>query len=96
MEKLKVQRGDKPTKSKNLTIRLTPEELEEIGNLKQTMQFDSTRDLLLFGLEILDTLAKWQSKSYMFLLKDPEGGFTEVEFELVPNSREGGAPILTT
>lgn len=89
----KIKRRSKQNKSEVLTLRLTPEESDFLSKLKNDLQFETNRDLVLFGMEVVKSLKEWDSSNYKFFVgkgKPEENDYREVEFELKPDFSKGG------
>ena len=81
----RVRRTARSNKSKVVLLRLTESEHADFDRLKNRLQFRSMRELILFSLDIVDELHKWDCKDYRFYIGYPEKQvYKEIEFELKP------------
>lgn len=81
MEIKTVKRRSKPKQSEMLTLRLTPEENDFIRELKDDLEFDTIRELVLFCLDVVRNLRDWESEGQQFYVGTKAEGFSPVEFQ---------------
>ena len=89
MVNLKIKRPSEANKSKIVTFRLTADEYQELEHLKNNLEFQSTRNLVLFCMDVVGMLYKWRSSNWLFFIGKPkEKKYKEVEFEFKPHSKQ--------
>ena len=81
MEIKKIGRAIKQNKDKILTLRLAPDELEELKRMKAELKFGSTRELVFYCLEVVKNLKDWETSDNRFYLGNDGIIHTEVKFE---------------
>ena len=96
-EELTIKRRNKKNKTRFLVGRLTEEEWFLLNELREKLQFENLRDLVVFGNEVLKNLARWEESGYKFYLKgsSPED-IREIDFQLFPNKnkeKDGKDPL---
>jgi hypothetical protein len=70
-------------------MRFTEQELVNLAQLKENLEFKSVRDLMLFCLDVTENLYHWNCSDRRFFVGNPkQEDYQEVEFEFKPRSGE--------
>jgi hypothetical protein len=81
-----IKRPTKSNKSKIVTFRLTKDEHAALTCLKKDLVFRSTRDLVIFCMDVVEQLHRWHCSKHCFYIGKPnKKDFKEVEFEFNPD-----------
>lgn len=82
MNTFKVSRQNKENKSKTISMRLTPSEINDLNSMKDEFGFETITDLVTFSMDILKKLYEWKTLSYHFYIGNPEKkDYKEVEID---------------
>lgn len=92
---ISIFRRNRELKESVMTIRLTPSEDEIIKKLKDDLKFSSYRDLVMFGMDIINKLKEWKEEGQRFYIGKPEERkYMEVMIEIYPMPAEAGVDII--
>jgi hypothetical protein len=90
-----ILRHNRELKESVMTIRLTPSEDEAIKTLKEELQFSTFRDLIMYGMDLLNKLKEWKDEGQRFYIGKPEERkYMEVQLEIYPMPAEAGVDVI--
>lgn len=67
MDKIIIERKKKERSHKILSVRMTETDRKRFEDLKNELQFTSTKELILYSAKILNELWKWNQAGYKIL-----------------------------
>lgn len=92
---LKVLRRNRELKETSMTIRLTQDEDKLIKSLKEDLNFSSFRNLVMFGMDIIEKLKEWKKEGQHFYIGKPEQRkYNEVIFEIFPMPAKANISVI--
>lgn len=90
-----VFRRNRELRETVMTIRLTPSEDELIKSLKEELRFSSYRDLVMFGMDIINLLKELKANGDHFYAGDPlRRKYEEITLEIYPMPVETSVAVL--